>query len=151
MENFCMERRKMPQYFCHQCAISNKLVIPVEPFTFTGTSYQLDKFIKHTAPTGIYQINSVFDDPTYTTYHDYIVTGTISGMLEIDDRGRKNLIWYAGRETGAEYQNDVFIAPASGVKIVWPEDDQKLHAYPITYSPGAINYCQICGTPMPQW
>lgn len=140
----------MPQYFCHACSVS-VLVTPVFPASLTGTSYQLEKYIKHTAPTGIYTINSVFDDPTYNAYSGYIVTGTISGLLEIDDYGRKNFIWYAGEQTGVEYQNGVFIAPASGVKIVFPEDDTRLHAFPITAQSGTTNYCANCGAPLPMW
>jgi hypothetical protein len=141
----------MNQYYCHQCAISNGLVVPANPNTLTGTSYQLGKFIKHTAPTGTYPLNSVFDDPTYDTYSRYIVSGTASGLLEIDDLGRKNFVWFAGQRTGAEYQNGVFIAPASGVKIVLPEDYTKLHAFPITTSPGSISNCVSCGKILPLW
>jgi len=51
----------------------------------------------------------------------------------------------------AEVQNGVFIAPASGVKIVFPKDDTRLHAFPITAQPGSINYCANCGAPLPMW
>jgi len=80
----------MSQFFCHSCSVSG-LVTPAMPTSLTGTSYQLEKFIKHTAPTVTYPINSIFDDPTYDTYSGYIVTGTISGLLEIDNYGRKIL------------------------------------------------------------
>lgn len=141
----------MPQYFCHVCSSALGLVTPANPASLTGTYYQLEKYIKHTAPTGTYPINSIFDDPSYATYSGYIVTGTISGLMEIDDIGRKNFIWYAGQQTGAEYLNGVFVAPTSGVKIVLPEDDAKLHAFPITAQPGLINYCANCGKPLPMW
>ena len=121
------------------------------PTSLTGTSYQLEKFIKHTAPTGTYPINSIFNDPTYDTYSSYIVTGTISGLLEIDNQGRKNFIWYAGKYTGMEYQSGIYVAPTNGVKIVLPEDATKLHAFPIQAQPGSINYCQKCGAPLPMW
>ncbi len=140
----------MPQYFCHSCSVLG-LVTPAIPASLTGTSYQLEKYIKHTAPTGTYPINSIFDDPTYDAYSGYIVTGTISGLMEIDDYGRKNFIWYAGEKTGAEYQNGVFIAPTSGIKIVLLEDDTKLHAFPITAQSGSVNYCANCGAALPMW
>ena len=140
----------MSTYYCHACAILG-LVTPAFPVSLTGTQYQLDKFIKHTAPTGIYSINSVFNDPTYEAYSGFIVTGTISGFMEIDDRGRKNFHWYAGEQTGVEYRNGGYNAPTNGVVIVFPEDDTKLHAYPIQGQSGVINYCANCGAPLPMW
>lgn len=141
----------MSQYFCPQCAESNGLITAASPATLTGTQYQLDKFIKHTAPSGSHQLNSIFDDPTYDEYRRYVVTTTASGLLEIDDQGRKNLWWFAGSQTGAEYRNGVYFAPTDGVKIVWPENDTKLHAYPIVSSPGSTVTCASCGKSLPLW
>ncbi len=131
--------------------MSQGLVKPANPISLTGTSYQLGKFIKHTVPTGTYPLNSIFNDPTYNTYSGYIVTGTMSGLLEIDDYGRKNFIWYAGENTGAEYRNGIYVAPTSGVKIVLPETSTRLHAFPIAAQPNLINYCRNCGAPLPMW
>jgi|SRR3990172_4773077 len=141
----------MPQYYCHDCSTLLGLVTPASPSSLTGTSYQLSKYIKHTTPTGTYPLNSVFNGPDYETYSQYVVTGSASGLLEIDDRNRKNFIWFAGKRTGAEYRNGVFIAPTDGVKIVLPEDDGKLHAYPIAASPNSVVNCQSCGKPLPLW
>lgn len=141
----------MTQYFCHECQVRLGLMSPANPISLTGTSYQLEKFLKHTAPTVTYLLNSIFDDPTYTTYSNYIVTGSISGYLEIDHYGRKNLMWFAGERTGAEYRNGIFHAPTNGVKIVLPEDDAKLHAFPIVASPNSVDYCKSCGKPHPMW
>ena len=141
----------MTEYFCHQCAISCSLVTPASPVNLTGSQYQLDKFIKHTAPAAAYQLNSVFDDPTYKSYGDYVVSTAASGALQIDDHGRKNLVWFAGRRTGAEYCSGVFAAPTEGVKVVLPENDTKLHAYPIAASPHSCAICPSCGTTIPLW
>lgn len=142
----------MPTYYCHECSISLGLITPQIPISsLTGTNYQLERFIKHTDPTGTYNINSVFNDPTYSVYKDYIVTGTMSGFLEVDDRNRNNLIWYAGKYTGVEYRDGVFVAPTNGVKIVLFHDESLIHAFPIVAQPNLINYCQNCGTPLPTW
>jgi hypothetical protein len=143
----------MPQYYCYQCAISHNLISPVDAdsLNLTGTSYQLGKYIKHTSsPSGL-GIVSIFDDPAYDTYRGYIVTGTISGMLEIDDSSRKNFIWYGGNQTGFEYRDNNYVAPVSGIKIVLVENDQAIHAFPVRGYSGLIYYCQICGNPLPQW
>jgi len=88
----------MPTYYCHICARNQNLVTPVNPTGLTANQYQLDKFLKHTAPTGVYSTNSVFDDKQWTDYEEYMVTTTASCCLEIDDQGRKNLIYFAGKK-----------------------------------------------------
>jgi hypothetical protein len=142
----------MSQYYCHQCAISNSLVSPASPSSLISGSYQLDKFIAHTAPSASHlekDINSVFSDPTYKGYSTYVVNTTASGFLEIDSGGHKNLIWFAGSQTGIEYRKGAFFAPSDGVKVVWPENDDKLHAFPIASSPLQSVVCTLCGRPIP--
>jgi hypothetical protein len=143
----------MSQYYCHQCAISNALVCPVSPSSLTDTAYKLDKFIKHTAPSAsaVYPINTVFDDPTYPTIESLVVNTAASGFLEVDDRGRKNLIWYAGSRIGVEHHNGVFVAPTDGAKVVLSEDDTKVHAFSIGASPSRAEFCALCGKPIPFW
>lgn len=143
----------MSLYYCYQCALSNGFVSPIETdiLNLTGTAYQLDKYIKHTSPPAVPGLITIFDDPAYDTYQGYIVTGTISGMLEIDDRSRKNFIWYGGHQTGFEYIDGNYIAPVSGVKIVFPENDQRIHAFPVAGISGLIYICENCGKQLPQW
>jgi hypothetical protein len=141
----------MPQYYCHQCAISNSLVRPASPSSLTDTPYKLCKFIKHTAPSAsaVYSINSVFNDPTYQAYENYVVNATASGFLEIDYQGRKSIIWFAGSEIGVEYHNGVFVAPTDGVKLVLPEDVSRLHPFSIGSSPLKSTSCASCGRSIP--
>jgi hypothetical protein len=142
----------MSQYYCHTCAIAINIYTPDYPGNLTGTAYQCGKFMKHTMPTGTYPgINSIFNDPTYQTYFDYVVTGSYSGMLEIDDSGHMNLIWYAGAQTGVELINGIFNAPTDGIKIVMIFDIDRIHSYPIKGQPGLIKFCANCGKPLPQW
>ncbi|MCI0558924.1 MAG: hypothetical protein MN733_10545 [Nitrososphaera sp.] len=139
----------MPKYYCHEH--SSSLVTPASPSSLTGSQYQLDKFVKHTAPTASYHLNSVFAGPTLQAYSTYVVNTAASGFLEVDDQGRKNLIWFAGSQNGVEYRNGAFSAPTAGVKVVWPEDDNKLHAYPIAASPLRIEVCASCGKQIPMF
>lgn len=139
----------MSQYYCHQCSISGSLVTPANPSSLTGTHYQLGKFIKHTSPTASYNLNSVFADPTYQAYSGYVVNTIASGLLEVDNQGCKNLIWFAGSQNGVEYRSGLFTAPTKGVKVVWPESDSKLHAFPIAASPQRIEGCFSCGKQIP--
>lgn len=142
------------EYYCHECAISTGVIdtIEAEKLNLTGTSYQCGKFMKHTAPTGTFlEKNSIFVDPTYKNYRDNVITGSISGMVEIDERGRKNIIWHAGKVTGVMLVNGVYVAPEDGVKIVLSENEEKIHAYPISGIVGLVRKCQRCGTKLPCW
>jgi hypothetical protein len=140
----------MTTYFCHECARKYGHVSPVTPSSGLGptTSYQLGKFIKHTVGTSGYNLNSVFNDPLWSTYQDYLVAGTASGCLQIDDKGRKNLIFFAGKETGLQYQSGVFSASCSGVVVVCSEDAGKIHAFPSDLA-AESQICQFCYRPTP--
>lgn len=146
---YCRAGEVNNMYYCHQCATSSLMIDPASPSSLTDNSYKLDKFIKHTAPSCLAGIISVFSNPTYSSYSTYVVNTAASGLLEIDARGRKNVIWFAGSQTGIEYRNGAFFAPSDGVKIVWPENDSKLHAFPIASSPLQSAVCASCGKLVP--
>ncbi len=135
-------------YYCHKCASTNLSITPSIPYNLTGTQYQLDKFMKHTAPNTIYQINSVFDDPTYSQYKDFIVTTCNSGGVEVDSFGRYNQIWYASEKTGMTHTSGGFSHPTSGVRVVLYGNEFKIHAFPDGFNPSEKTCC-ICREPMP--
>ena len=60
---------------CWLCAAVEGFLVAVDPNSLLGTSYQLEKFIKHHAtPTWVTGVNSLFADPATATY----VTATCS-------------------------------------------------------------------------
>jgi hypothetical protein len=142
----------MPSYYCHECARQHGYVSPSIPSSglAPNAGIQLEKFIKHTAPTGVYSINSVFNDSKWETYQNYIVAGAASGCLEIDDRGRKNLLFFAGKETGLTYQSGGFMISCSGVIVVCCEDAARIHAFPNSMS-AESHTCVICGRRVPTY
>ena len=91
-------------------------------------------------------INSVFDDPSYSNYRNYTINGSLSGCLEIDGGRRKNLLWYAGEQVGLTYSG-AFVIPSSGVKIVFHDDDTKIHPFP--FNPPQVKVCKSCGALIP--
>lgn len=105
----------MPTYYCYKCVRELGLVPPVnDPTALTASQYQLDKFIKHTAPTGVYTTNSVFLDSSWSTYQHYIVTTASSGSLEIDDQGRKTLFTLLAGTRGCDTTMDYSPRLAAG-------------------------------------
>lgn len=143
----------MPTYYCHECARKHNLIAPTMPVSGlvpdSGT-YSLEKFIKHTAPTGVYAVNSVFNDPNWATYQNYLVAGAASGCLQIDDRGRKNLLFSAGQETGLTFQSGAPTISCSGVIVVCSETSGKIHAFPNAL-PAESQKCAMCGKLVPSY
>jgi hypothetical protein len=142
----------VPTYYCHNCARKLGHVAPVAPSTLGVSTYpnqyQLDKFIKHTTSTGLYPNYSFFQDPTWGSYLGHLVSTLASGCLEIDDAGRKNLIFFAGSTTGMQFMNGQFVAPCNGVMAVLTESSTHCHAFPSHFHPESQT-CATCGTPVP--
>jgi len=139
----------LPTYYCHNCALNEGVLRPSMPASLSGTEYQLEKFIKHTTPTGIEPVNSIFANPTFAAYRDYLVTAVASGCVQIDDRGRTNVVWAAGAAVGYTYRNGVFSTTASGVKVVLHDNEFKVHGFPAGSSNLACRICCRCGRPVP--
>jgi hypothetical protein len=142
----------MPTFYCHECARKNNLIAPVMPVSglAPASGYPLEKFIKHTAPTGVYAVNSVFNDPSWPTYQNYLVAGAASGCLQIDDIGRKNLLFFAGKETGFTFQSGVSPVSCSGVIVVCSERSGRVHAFPNAL-PAESQNCALCGRLVPSY
>lgn len=144
----------MSDYYCHKCASSILgFVQPSDITSLSATSYQLGKFVEHTAPASSAlskPVNSIFDDPSYAGYKKYIINTAASGWVEQDKKGRTNLVWYAGKKTGVEYRNGAFYAPANGVKVVLFDNAFTIHAFPF-FTPSKLKTvkCLNCGASIP--
>lgn len=138
----------VPTYYCHKCARLKGYISPIDPSELERSQYQLEKFIKHTAPDRAYPTNSVFNDSNGETYQSYMVSAAASGCLEIDDQGRKNLIYFAGKETALRYEDGIFAATCSGVTVVCGESSGHIHAFPSDFHPESRN-CDCCGDSVP--
>ncbi len=139
----------MTKHYCHSCALTKGLINNLSPhLNFTGSSYQVDKYIKHTVePTGSGQI-SIFDDPGYDNYKNHIINTAASGSVEQLDNGKINYVYYAGHTTGFHYSNGNFITPIDAVKIVLPNDFTRIHAYPTGSLGLSTAHCNECGNPV---
>ena len=141
----------MSTYYCHECARNSNMVMPITPTSglvpASGT-YALEKFIKHTAPASDYDVNSVFTNPDWPTYQNYLVAATASGCLQIDDNGRKNLLFCANKQTGQTLQSGAAPVICSGVIVVCSEKPAKIHAFPNAL-PARTEPCANCGKLVP--
>src|SRR3989338_9839583 len=135
-------------YYCHNCAIRNGFLRSAVPSPLTGTQYQLEKYDKHTSPTSNYNLNTIFTGPSSVSYRSCIISTVASGHVQIDDQGRTNVVWVASMQTGITCQNGVFTMPANAVKVVYHDNPQKIHGFPIQSSELAAEACSICGCPI---
>ncbi len=141
----------MSKYYCHNCAVETEILIPLEPvdLNLSGTPYQLNKYLKHTAPTNMDGFISVFDDPTYDKYENWCITASLSGCVEVDDSSRINVIYYAGYDIGITFNSGIPVCCGDTVKLVLHQNEDKVHGYPVlSGATMAVTHCTHCGNPI---
>jgi hypothetical protein len=138
-------------HYCHSCAVRLRLINPIDATmqNLTGSRYQLEKFVKHTAPQEYNGEISVFFSRDYSAYRDYTISGSLSGSLQIDEQNRKNLIWYAGKDIGITYENGIYKCPNDAVKVVLAENPTGIHPFSINYELQYLDRCCECGGFLP--
>ncbi len=135
-------------YYCHKCAASLGHLSRAYTSEPLGTTYQLAKFIKHTVPDPKFRIQSVFESGTTQKYAAYIVEASLSGSVELDDKGRRNIIWAAGEPTGFLFKSGALVRPQDAVKVVLSTETQRIHAYPQNSTTFTAGRCLKCGGPV---
>jgi hypothetical protein len=138
----------MATRYCHKCASSKGFLVGGLPSGLTGTAYQVGKFLKHTVPSSSSQTTGVFTDPGYHAYSRYMISSSASGSVEIDDSGRTNVVWYAGKHIGASWVGGQPVFPADAVKLVLSHDSSKVHAFPVSSVAYQGEKCASCGDPI---
>ena len=137
-----MENKQNEPYpiYCNDCSRIRGL-LPIENLDTlnpTGTAYQCMKHTKHTAPTGIYSVNSVFDYPD--RYVDYLINAGLSGSVQLyHDGSIRKVILFAREYIGSKQQNG-FVMPTETIILVYPNERPKTHIY----SEEARLYDTIC-------
>lgn len=138
-------------YYCHDCSIKRWGANHNHTTTnLTGSTYTLGKFLKHTIPPPLSgsPIVSVFNDGDYPKYSGYVVNAMASGSTEVDYQGRRNVIWYAGKDVGVLYSGSTFTASTDTVKVVLAHDATKVHPFSVESGPLLTETCTDCGRPI---
>ena len=123
--------------------------MPAETGSLNSSVYQLEKYLKHTAPTSACIVNSIYDDPSWATYENYTVSAGASGWVEVDNQHRVNMVWYAGKNTGVTYKNGVYSMPTNCIKVVLIHDAFKIHSFPLHQPEVITALCLRCSKPIP--
>jgi hypothetical protein len=138
----------MDKHYCHKCSIelghlSNG---DIENINLTGSTYLLDKFIKHTLPPIQSGLVSIFSDPSYENYKNYTVNTVASGSTVIDQYNRVNVVWFSNQDNGISYLNGIPQSTTDVCKTVLHHDDTKIHSFPIKSTDLITKTCDKCGT-----
>jgi len=140
----------MSTYYCHYCAVrAGVYAQPGDPsaINLTGSAYTLRKFIEHTvAASGANKtINSIYADPTYDAYRNYYISASLSGSVEVQPDGKKNLVWHAHQSLGPAFKTGSFKFHGETVKVVYAENTGKLHHFHVNAHDYATQICAACG------
>lgn len=122
--------------------------MPKLPESITGSSYQVDKFLKHTVPASSDGVVSVFDDPSTDVYMNYSIDCAMSGSVEVDDQNRVNVVWVASKPLGQLFVDGVPQGGVDAVKLVLTHDAHKVHAFPTSSAEIRTTTCATCGGPI---
>ena len=137
-----------PGIYCHPCAKACGLVADIYTSDMSRSQYQVDKIIKHTTlPTSSSKLISVFQSTNLSEYAEYVVSTAAAGAVEVDSRGRRNVIWVFGREIGYTFRGGVIQHPDDGMMLALSSDPLKAHLIPSNSADLQKATCSKCGGP----
>jgi len=133
----------MPIY-CHPCAAARQLLYPLTADPLTST-YQWDKYAKHTVPDPTEKLQSIFNTASTQGYADYLIDTQAAGAVEVDTRGRTNIILAARKEVGLRFEHGQPVAPEDAIKVVLSSEAGRIHGFSIESGPFRGATCADCG------
>ena len=76
-------------------------------------------------------MQSVFATQSTQAYADYFVAALAPVAVEVDEKGRSNIIVAAGKTVGVQLNQGQLVGPPQdAVKVVLSSDPWRVHAYP---------------------
>lgn len=134
----------MPTYYCHKCASKLGYLSNYCSSSLIGSTYQLEKYIKHTIPDPSLDFQSVFSSPSTNQYRNYIVNASCAGSVEFDDKGRRNIIYVADKVVGVYFRKGEFHHSNNTVKVVLSTEPNKIHAFTESSTNYSTGCCSVC-------
>jgi hypothetical protein len=143
--------------YCLKCShtIVSASIVDVELCNLSSfNAYVSSKYIKHTTTQGSCSVKSIFTnedmDPNSPLAYKHIKNLCVStagfGCLDIDDSGRRSLVYFAHRKTGVTIINVTpSLIPCDAVRLVHYADNKKIHAFPISSESLKNQMCSKCG------
>ncbi len=138
----------MSTHLCWECALAEDYMESIQTLTPMGSTYRVEKFLEHMRPKRIYDLNSIFVSNSTAQYKDWFITSSMSGSMEVDDRGRTSFVWFAGKQIGATFHRGKFSFATDAVKLVLPFAEDRVHAFPVSSTGYQSAKCARCGDPI---
>ena len=132
--------------WCLKCGAVRGHNQPPPSGSLMQSTYQLDKYLKHTQPSTGVNIQGVFADPSTAAYQNYAVSASLSGSVVRQDDGKLRYSWVAGRHTGWTYVNGQVVRPTDAVRFVCVDEPGKEHPFPISSTAFTSGSCDDCGS-----
>ena len=117
-----------------------------------GSTYQLDKFEKHTIepPSTTYPVQSKFDSSS-TSHYEYCINETIeNGFVEIDHQGNKNILYCpsTGSSLGTRYKWGQEASKPDTIVVVNTSEGSAIHSLLKDSDLYQGKCCKTCGNPL---
>ena len=137
----------MKQHYCHKCSIQLGYLNSsgVDQLNLTGSTYLLDKFIKHTLPPTQSGLVSIFTDSSYENYKNSTVNTVASGSTIVNNN-QVDIVWFSNQANGISFINGIPQNNTDVVKTVLHHDSTKIHSFPINSIDLITMNCDNCGT-----
>ena len=137
----------MTDYYCPNCATMNGLKSGIDTSDVLGTSYQQGKHRKHTVPSTSHPVQSVFDSSSTQYYEDCIQEAIFKGFVEIDDHGRKNVLFCpsTGGDVGSKYKWGKLATRVDTVVVVNTSAPSEIHPFLTNSSHFSTQACEKYG------
>lgn len=136
----------MATYYCGPCRLSLGYApaLPSGPLLQSGS--QQVKHAKHTVVDPSERLQSIFSDPSTATIRVEVENALSSGAMEMDDRGRINLLTWSGQGVGYRYEWGTQIEEQQITKVVLSSNAGQRHQFTETIARLGSQRCSICGT-----
>ena len=141
----------MATLYCSTCATSRRLKAGIDTSNVLGTTYQQNKFRKHTSTSGssVDRVRTVFDSAS-TAYYAECVKATITyGFVELNGQ-RKNILFApsAGSAIGVKLSWGVEASKPDTVVVVNTSKATGIHAFLENSSKYSKQLCAHCCGPL---
>ncbi|WP_035643534.1 hypothetical protein [Flavobacterium sp. ASV13] len=136
----------MGKHYCHKCSLKLGYLNSngVDKLNLTGSTYLLEKYIKHTLPPTKSGLISIFSDPTYENYKNSTVNALASGSTVVNN-SQIDVVWFSNQANGISFINGVPQNNTDVVKTVLHHDATKIHSFPVDSADLITKNCDDCG------
>ncbi len=138
----------MTTFYCSTCANARGLKSGIDASNVLGTSYQGDKFRKHTSTSGssMDPVRTVFDSGSTAHYAQCIEATITYGFVEL--RGQQKNIAFVpsrGSALGVKLNWGVEASKPDTVVVVKTSEATGIHAFLEDSSKYSVQPCALCG------